>query len=167
MDLIIDVNLMYDDVPNSNIKVSYIVRDGTSIEPYHFVFEPEEAICSDELAQIINTVNKIYIFDSNRTINFMLTNSKVKKEKLAKKIVDISSIYPIKPKRGRYVRMLALNTFIEKHDCALLWMLHSAQETFNSEFYSYDTRYTVVSILRIIDAIIPENESDKNNINQK
>lgn len=156
MDLIIDINLMYEDVPESNVKISYIVKEGNSIQPYHSVVDPTEAFCGDQLAKIVNEANKIYIYDSPRTIDYLLTSSLVDEKKLLKKIVDISKIYNIKPKKGKYIRMLALNTFIEKHACALLWMLHSAQEVFKDEFYSYDTRYTVVSILRIIDAIIPD-----------
>jgi hypothetical protein len=158
MDLIIDVNLMYEDVPDSNVKVSYIVKDGKNVQPFNFIFKSKQAFCSDELADLINSVEKIYIFDSQMTIDFLLSNSRIVKEKLSAKIVDIINIYPIKPKKGRYIRMLALNTFIQNHDCALLWMLQSAQEMFHTEFYNYDTRYTVVCIMRIVDAIIPEDD---------
>lgn len=159
MDLIIDVEPMYEDIATSKIKVSFIVKEGQNIEPHHYLFEKDEALCDDKLAQKINEASHIYFFDSVKTIDFMLTNKKVRKEELIPKAIDLLNLYNIKPTRGRYIRMLAFNSFIEKHGCSLLWMLKSAQEIFKTEFYSYDTRYTVASILRIVDAIIPDNNS--------
>jgi len=146
---------MYEEVPDSKIKISYILKDGNSIEPSHFLVDPSEALCSNELMKIVNLVEHIYIFDSPETIDFLLTNHNIKKFELDSKVIDIKDIYTIRKPKGRYIRMLALNTFIEAHDCTLMWMLTYSQKIFKAEFYSYDTRYTVTSIATICDAIIP------------
>lgn len=158
MNLIIDVRAMYEEVPDGKIKISYILKDGNSIEPSHFLVDKDKAVCSDELMNLVKLVEHIYIFDSPETIDFLLTNSSVKKSELDLKVIDIKDIYAIRKPKGRYIRMMALNTFIEDHDCTLMWMLTYAQKIFKAEFFSYDTRYTVTAITTICDAVIPNDK---------
>jgi len=149
---------MYEEVPDGKVKISYILKDGNSIEPSHFLVEKSEAICSDKLAKLVKFVEHIYIFDSPETIEFLLSNPSVAKSELNSKLIDIKDIYTIRKPKGRYIRMMALNTFIEDHDCTLMWMLTYSQKIFNTEFYSYDTRYTVTAIATICDAVIPNDK---------